>query len=159
MLSLLICRLFFGELSNSFVHFPIRSPSHCWVLSLYSWLRWAFREFPPLWKVSSVLCTVLSSTAIFKAILQPRPQIQATVSGSKAAISLFTFVYLLCTCPHIITGASARRGHVLASILPSAIWQKCLNSNCQPWHKLMALFDFWSYILDVMSQKPLPNTR
>lgn len=122
MLSLLICRIVFGELCNSFVHFLIRFPFYCWVLSFFfSWLQWTFHEF-----------FFYSMEGVFSFLIlffQAQPYLKQSSNLScpntryhgwlKAAISLFTSIYL---CPHIFTGASATRGHLLESILSSAIW-------------------------------------
>lgn len=111
MLSLVICRIFFGKLFKSFIHFQIRFHFYYWVLSFYFQLQslyhmnasWVFSSI--LWKVFSVFCY-----CSFKCRLTLNypttsiTQVQATMPSSKAVLFLCAH-----TCMH---------GH-----LPQNVWK------------------------------------
>lgn len=102
MLSLVICRIFFGELFTSFIHFQIRFHFYCWVLSFYFQLQrlyhmnasWVFSSI--LWKVFSVFC--YCSFKFRLTLNYPTTsitQVQAIMPSSKAVLFLCAH-----TCMH-----------------------------------------------------------
>lgn len=136
MLSLLICRIVFGELCNSFVHFLIRFPFYCWVLSFFFLIT---MNFPWIFFLLYGRCfqfsdTVLSSTALFKAILQP--QLSKYKIPCLAQKLLFLFSHPLIYA-HTYSQGHLQQEDICLSpsfLLPFGL--QGLSSNCQPWQQV-----------------------
>lgn len=116
MLSLVICRIFFGELFKSFVHFQIRFHFYCWGLSFYFQLQslyhmnasWVFSSI--LWKVFSVFCY-----CSFKCRLKLSYNLNHPSTGHHAQLKSCSFP--VCTRMHARASATECvevRGHCLS---------------------------------------------